>query len=269
MPVEMTIARYHGGKWKLAKWIISYFPEHRVYVEPFGGAGSVLLQKPRCYAEVYNDLDNEIVNLFKMVRDQGSELKRLLELTPFARKEFLLSYEPSSDPLEQARRTVIRASMGFGSNSLNALTGFRSNCTRSGTTPAHDFANYPEYLEEITKRLRGIVIENRNYLEVLTAYDGEETLFYVDPPYVLSTRDNRKRYKCEMTDQEHTELANSLKLLKGFVVVSGYNCDLYRELYSDWIRVDKETHADGARKRVESLWLNHKTASHQKQINLL
>src|SRR5690606_6837914 len=95
------IIRYHGGKWRIAPWIISHFPEHRVYVEPFGGGGSVLLRKPRSYAEVYNDLDGEIVNLFRVARDCGDELIRSVELTPFARDEFMLAYEETEDPIEQ------------------------------------------------------------------------------------------------------------------------------------------------------------------------
>src|SRR5690606_23762221 len=138
------MVRYHGGKWKLAPWILEHFPPHRCYTESFGGGGSVLLRKPRSYAEVYNDLDGEMVNLFRMVRDRGPELRELLRLTPFARVEYRESYEPCDDPLEQARRSVIRSFMGFGSNSLCRViqSGFRFNSGRSGTTPAHDWANY-------------------------------------------------------------------------------------------------------------------------------
>ena len=136
---KRPIVRYHGGKWKLAPWIIGHLPPHRVYVEPFGGGASVLLRKPRSYAEVYNDLDGEMVNLFRMARDNGRELLELLRLTPFARDEFAKAYEQASEPIEQARRTVIRAFMGFGSNAHNRPTGFRSNSNRSGTTPARDW----------------------------------------------------------------------------------------------------------------------------------
>lgn len=139
MKLKRPILRYHGGKWRLAKWIISRFPQHRIYVEPFSGAASVLLQKPRCYAEVINDLDNELVNLFQVVRDSGHELISKLELTPFSRSEFLASYEQSNNPLEQARRTIVRSFQGFGSNAHGRLTGFRSNSNRSGTTPSHDW----------------------------------------------------------------------------------------------------------------------------------
>lgn len=152
--VKRPILRYHGGKWLLAEWIISRFPPHRVYVEAFGGAASVLLQKPRCYAEIYNEMDGEIVNLFRMVRDRGPEFVKQLELTPFARDEFTESYEVAADPLEQARRTMIRSFMGFGSAAAcGAKTGFRANPQRSGTTPANDWKNYPQCLQFTTARL--------------------------------------------------------------------------------------------------------------------
>ncbi len=259
---KRPLVRYHGGKWKLAPWIISYFPTHKVYVEPYGGGGSVLLRKPRCYAEVYNDLDGEIVNLFQVARDHGEQLAKLLELTPFARREFKLSYEPSDDPIEQARRTLVRSFQGFGSASVsNQSTGFRSNSNRSGTTPAHDWMNYPDALRVTIQRLRGIVIENRPALELLPAHDSDETLFYVDPPYTHDTRSKscvgaRQAYKHEMTNDDHEQLALELKKIKGMVIVSGYRSDLYDALFSGWQRIDRAAMADGAAARVESLWLS-------------
>ena len=250
------IMRWHGGKWRLAPWIISHFPAHRVYVEPFGGAGSVLLRKPRSYAEVYNDLDGEAVNLFRVVRDRGDELRALLELTPFARSEFMDSYEPSEDSLEQARRTCARSFMGFGSNAHNRKTGFRSNSNRSGTTPAHDWANYPAALEATIERLRGVVIECRDAKEVIATYDSPETLIYVDPPYVAGTRDKGSDYKFEMDDSDHMDLANLLSNAKGMVIVSGYESEIYEEAYQGWQKVTRAALADGARRRVEALWIN-------------
>lgn len=250
------ILRWHGGKWILANWIISHLPKHRVYVEPFGGAGSVLLRKPRSYGEIYNDLDGEVVNLFRVARDSGTELKHCLELTPFSRDEFVLSYERSSDPLEQARRTVVRSFMGFGSNSHNQATGFRANSNRSGTTPAHDWANYPDALETLIQRLQGVCIENRNAIDVMNAHDSNETVHYVDPPYVSSTRDKGGDYRHEMTDAQHIDLASALHQMRGSVVLSGYPCELYANLYSDWHRIERRSLADGARPRVEVLWLS-------------
>lgn len=262
------ILRYHGGKWKLAPWIISHFPPHRVYVEPFGGGGSVLMRKPRSHGEVYNDLDGEIVNLFRVVRDCGDELIRLLELTPFSRADFSESYEPHADPVEQARRTLTRSFLGFGSAAAcGAKTGFRSNSNRSGTTPARDWRNFPGTLTAVIDRLRGVVLEAKHAAELMPQHDGAQALFYVDPPYVHDTRSVgnpycKKGYRYEMTDEDHRALARDLHDLRGMVVLSGYACPLYDdELYADWKRVERPAYADGARPRTEVLWLNHAAAA--------
>lgn len=258
------LVRYHGGKWKLAPWILEQLPPHHTYVEPFGGGGSILIRKPRSYAEVYNDLDCEIVNLFRVARDDGEQLKRSLELTPFARDEFDLAYEPTDVPLEQARRMIVRSFQGFGSAAVcGEKSGFRSSSSRSGTAPAMDWRNYPEALSAVVERLQGVVIENRDARSVMAHHDRPDTLHYVDPPYLHSTRslkvkhaDHRKSYKHEMTDEQHVELAVFLRGLAGMVVLSGYPSPLYDEQFAGWVRIDRSALADGARPRVESLWLN-------------
>lgn len=263
-PPRRPLIRYHGGKWMLAPWIIEHFGPHHTYVEPFGGGGSVLLRKPRCYAEVYNDLDDEVVNLFTVARDRGEELRRALELTPFSRVEFNLSYKRATNPLERARRMVVRSCQGFGSAAAcGEKTGFRSTSSRSGTTPAMDWMNYPAALESVVRRLQGVVIENRDALACMAHHDKVSTLHYVDPPYTHSTRSTKvrhtrtgKSYKHEMSDQQHEELAEFLQTLVGAVVISGYASPLYERLYRDWRRVDRLAMADGARPRIESLWLN-------------
>ena len=255
------------SRWEvaLAEWLISIFPAHRVYVEPFGGGASVLLRKPRSYAEVYNDLDSEVVNVFRVIRDQGEELQRVLALTPFARDEYRSSFEVSDNPLEQARRTVVRSYMGFGSNALcrDIKSGFRSNSNRSGTTPAHDWVNYPETLKGIVERLRGVVIENYPAEKLFETHDSPDTLFYCDPPYVHITRSltvmhGNHGYSYEMTDEQHRELAAQLHVLKGMVVLSGYHSVLYDEMYAHWNSVLKAALADGAGQRTEVLWFNRR-----------
>lgn len=257
---QRPLVRYHGGKWRMAPWIISHFPPHRCYVEPFGGGGSVLLRKPRTYAEIYNDLDGEIVNLFTVARDHGEQLARLCEITPFARAEFELAYVPVDDVIEQARRTLVRSFMGFGSAGISGQsTGFRANSNRSGTTPAHDWMNYPAALRITLQRLRGVVVENRDALLCMQQHDAPETLHYVDPPYVHETRAIRTRspaYRHEMSDEQHARLIAGLRQLTGMVIVSGYRCGMYDSLFAGWKRIDIQSHADGARARVESLWLS-------------
>jgi DNA adenine methylase len=258
------LLRWHGGKWLLAPWIIGHFPSHNVYVEPYGGAASVLLRKPRAYAEIYNDLDDDVVGLFEVLRSpRGGELVHSIVHTPFARTEFKRAYEEANDPVERARRLIIRSFMGFGSDGHNGArpTGFRSTSNRSGTTPAHDWVNYPDHLEVIIRRLEGVVIENRSAIEAMRGHDSEETLHYVDPPYVHSTRSTaknstRKNYRHEMTDADHARLLDALGDLKGMVVLSGYAHPLYEEQLKDWVRVEKTALADSARPRVEVLWLN-------------
>lgn len=220
------VLRWHGGKWRLAPWIIAHLPPHRVYVEPFGGAASVLLRKPRAYAEVYNDLDDEVVTLFRVLQDarQAARLIALLELTPFARAEFELATVPSDDPIERSRRLVIRAFMGFGSNAHAATavalkngfrshtrgvatagrsTGFRANSNRSGTTPAQDWLNYPDALRRTVERLRGVIVEHRDAARVIAQHDGPETLHYVDPPYLPETRSPANKYDMKYRMYRH------------------------------------------------------------------
>lgn len=252
------ILRWHGGKWMLAPWIISHMPAHRVYVEPFGGAASVLMRKPRAYAEVYNDLDDEVVNLFRVLRSpEATSLIEQLRLTPFASGEFAAAYEPAECAVERARRTVVRSLMGFGSNGVHRATGFRSNSNRSGTTPARDWVNYPDALAAVVERLRGVVILNRDARQVMAMHDGADTLHYVDPPYVFDTRtDSGHDYAHELTDADHADLLAFLRTLKGKVILSGYPSPLYDQALPDWQRIEKAALADGARKRVEVLWCN-------------
>lgn len=265
------VLRWHGGKWKLAPWIIDYFPPHRIYVEPFGGAASVLIRKERAYAEIYNDLDEQVVGLFRVLRDkkQAALLGELLRLTPFARSEFREAYEQTEDTVEAARRLIIRSYMGFGSNAHasqakgHRSTGFRANSSRSGTTPAADWRNYPVALEVIVDRLRGVIVENRPAIDVMAKHDSPQTLHYVDPPYVHDTRapsgkiDLKNRmYAHELTDHDHVELLEFLQELRGMVVLSGYAHPIYDRALRSWKRVEKKTFADGARERTEVLWIN-------------
>jgi DNA adenine methylase len=264
--VKRPILRYHGGKWMLAPWIIEHMPAHRVYTESFVGAGSVLMRKPRAQmVEICNDLDGELVNVFRVLRDieQAERLKQLLLHTPYARAEFELSYEPSSDPVEQARRTVVRSFLGFGSDSASgAQSGFRANGNRQNTHPSRDWVNYPKAIEAFTDRLAGVVLESRDACDIISQHDAPTTLHYCDPPYVHSTRSTAvvregKGYRHEMSDADHVKLAETLHAVEGMVILSGYANDLYdRELYANWPRIEREAHADGALDRVEVLWLN-------------
>jgi DNA adenine methylase len=258
--------RYHGGKWRLAPWIIQNMPPHLIYVEPFGGACSVLLRKPASYAEIYNDMDGDVVNVFRVLRDgeQAARLRSQLELTPWSRNEFFAALESSADPVERARRTIVRSFMAFGTTwRRKNSTGFRAKVYVTRRNSAGDWTTYRDEISAFTKRLITVTIEERPAIDVICHHDSADTLFYCDPPYVTSTRTsvrtpslNDRCYSHEMTDMDHAILASTLHSVKGMVMLSGYDSELYTKMYGDWKRVEIASIADGAKKRTEFLWLN-------------
>lgn len=266
------VLRWHGSKWLQAPGIISLFPAHRVYVEAFGGGASVLLRKQRAHAEVWNDLDDEVFNFFCVLRDHGDRLTDLLQLTPFSRRELEVAFEVCHEPIERARRLVVRCFQGFGSNahsvgagatSVGRSTGFRANSNKSGTTPAHDWVNYPGALEVTRARFSGVIIEHRPAIDIMSQHDGEGTLHYVDPPYLPETRSpankyglKHRMYRHELTPDDHAGLLTYLKTLRGMVVLSGYPHPMYDDALPGWRRIERAALADGARPRTEVLWIN-------------
>lgn len=244
----------------MGPWIISHFPPHKAYVEPFGGGASILLRKPRAFAEVYNDAEGEIVNLFRMVRTRGSELVQAIELTPFARDEYesAFSAEPLDD-LDRARMTLVKSWMGRGSDNIRKRSGFRKyfgSETRPSRSTASEWRNLPDSIRLVVERMQGVTIENRDAIDVMLAHDAPDTLHYVDPPYTHKERGTDSRYRLEFSEADHRRLAEALNAMRGRVVLSGYRSDLYDDLYQGWVRLDKTAFADGGRKRVESLWLS-------------
>ncbi|MFI5205995.1 MAG: DNA adenine methylase [Candidatus Paceibacterales bacterium] len=255
--------RYFGAKYRIAPWIISHFPEHKIYVEPFGGGANVLLRKSRAYAEVYNDLDGDIVNVFKMFRDRPDELISKLKNTPFSRSEFDLSYEHCENDIERARRTICRSWMGFGTSALLAdgKTGFRAFDGLSGNNSASQWKSYLEVLDGFKERLMGIVIENRDAFEVIAQQDSETTLFFLDPPYVHDTRKSGS-YTHEMSNDQHQKLVELIQTLKGMVILCGYENDIYNQL--NWNKEKTNTIAMSSDARTEILWISSNCLINQK-----
>lgn len=264
--VMSPAVRYHGAKFRLAPWIMQFFPPHVTYVEPFGGAAGVLLQKPRSYAEVYNDLDGDIVNFFRVLRDPETrrQLLELVSLTPYARADFDEAWEETNDIVERARRTAIRAQMGFGSaGATKGATGFRIDTRRAYGTAQHLWAEYPQSIAAVGQRFQGVLIENRPAIEVMQQHDRSDTLHFVDPPYLLSTRvlqsNGKGYYRHEMTDADHQALLKVLLDLEGMVVVSGYNSELYNDMLSGWETFQTKSRISAGRGtalRTEVVWIN-------------
>ncbi|MFM2623611.1 DNA adenine methylase [Vibrio owensii] len=263
--MHTPLLRYHGGKYRLSSWLYGFFPKHRVYVEPFGGAASVLLRKPRSHGEVYNDLDQDIFNLFQVLRDKdcAQRLIELCQLTPYSRDEFQLAYEVCDDPVERARRTIVRSAMGFGSGAATGhKTGFRSDASRRYANEATCWRRYPPVLRYVHARLQGVNIENRCALLCMSKNDSAGTLHYVDPPYLPSTRQfnaSGKVYRHEMNVKEHETLLAHLPALEGAVVLSGYDSELYNDVLVGWQKATRQARVSAGRGtglRTECVWIN-------------
>lgn len=257
--------RYHGAKFRLADWVMSFFPPHRTYVEAFGGAAGVLIQKPRAYSEVYNDLDGNMVNFFRVVRDPAlcARLIDLIAQTPYAREEFELSAQPTEDPVERARRTVIRAQMGFGpAGATKAHTGFRIDTARDYGTAQAMWVRYPDTLAILGRRMVGVLVENRPAIDVMLQHDRGDTLQFLDPPYLHGVRKmggSRKIYAHEMSDDDHEALLTTAQQLESMVCVCGYPSELYDDMLAGWLRVETSARISAGRgtaTRTEVMWLN-------------
>lgn len=250
--------KYYGGKWKTAPWIISFFPHHTNYLEPCGGAASVLFQKKPASLETYNDMDGRVVNFFKVLRADPEKLVSLIQLTPWARQELIESRELSEDPLEDARRFFVSSWQAFS----HATQSWR--CQKSYTTrqraPSRDMIEI-EHLSIIAQRLQRVQFEHGEALDVIKKFDDKETLIYFDPPYLACVRRHVDRYAFETDDTFHQKAAELLRSAKGMVIVSGYACQEYKNLYENrgWIRHDKNVTCNAGAKRTESIWLSPHT----------
>lgn len=272
------VLRWHGGKWRLADWLVARFPPHRVYVEPFAGAASVLLRKPPAAVEVLNDRHRRLVNLFRLLRDpdQAARLADLVRLTPYAEIEYRAGREPAADPLEDARRLRVLSWQSHGSNGASGtgtgrarLTGWRRGDRGGHSNSAREWATLWAQVVAWADRRRGVFIECADALAVIRRWDGPDVLFYCDPPYPRATRTARNGgYAHEFSDADHAALAAALHGIRGMAVVSGYPCPLYEALYGDWSRRAKRTLADAGAWRTEALWLNPAAARRLRQPSL-
>ncbi len=258
-----AVLKYPGSKWSTAEWIISYFPagyEKMTYLEPFFGSGAVFFNKNRSVIETINDLDGNVVNFFKVIREHPEELARLIEFTPWSREEYKQSYEMTGESIEDARRFLVRMWQAIGAKSSDT-TGWRNNIKGNNGNLTQFSLRLPKSILEVSSRLkhssgRLVQIENQDALKLMKRHNRENVLIYADPPYVRSTRSGRI-YKCEMTDQEHIELLEILKQHSGKVILSGYNNEMYEELLKGWYKVQKLAQVEGGRKAVETLWMNY------------
>lgn len=255
---------YHGGKARLAPTIAEMLTAHRVYVEPFAGSLSVLLAKPRVGIEMVNDLDGDLVNFWRQLRDRPDDLQAALAATPYSRAEYDAAWEPTDDDLERARRFWVRVYQGVA-HKLSSKSGWQCGSSDGGgaTSKASTVMRKVDGLPVVAARIRSLLVDCRPAVDVIDMMDSPDTLHYCDPPYVNSTHTGgESAYIHTMTDRQHIELAETLHACEGTVVLSGYPSDLYRNLYADWHAVTLRGRADTANRsgaatvRTEVLWSN-------------
>jgi DNA adenine methylase len=264
---------WYGGKYSHLDWLLPLLPKATHYCEPFGGSAAVLLNRMPSPVETYNDIDGEVVNFFRVLRDQQEDLIKVIGLTPFSREEFRVAAEESVDgisDLERARRFFVRARQVRTGLAQTASVGRWAYCkltSRAGMAGAVSrWLGSVEGLSEIVQRLLRVQIENAPAIEVIQRYDSAETLFYCDPPYPHDSRSDVNAYGFEMKDSEHRTLAEVLHNVQGKVAISSYHCQLMDDLYGDWNYIEsapKKAHSTNTRSdsvkqdRVEVLWVNY------------
>jgi DNA adenine methylase len=267
-PKKLIAFGWYGGKFSHLKWLLPLLPDCHHYCEPFAGSAAVLLNRRPSPVETYNDIDGEVVNFFRVLREDKAALVEAIGLTPFSREEFyhavsLNGNAKSLSGIERARLFFIRARQARTGLAQTASLGRWANCkntSRSGMSGVVSrWLGSIEDLPDIADRLLRVQIENRPALEVVKLYDNPNTLFYCDPPYVHATRGDSKAYGFEMTDEEHRHFADTVSYCRAKIALSGYRCELLDGLFKGWKCVEAPSKKCHSIKKVrrEALWMNY------------
>lgn len=248
------ILHYPGSKWSIAKWIIGHMPAHRVYLEPFFGSGAVFFNKSPSKVETINDLNGEVVNLFRVVRERPDEFAYRIRWTPYARDEYRLSHEPSDDDMERARRFAVRCWQAIRPKT-SSISGWRCRFTERDAFHISQWNALPSRLEIVAERLRNVQIENVRAELLIERYRSEDVLIFADPPYLLDTR-NGAIYEDELTDQQHSDLLEQLERHPGPVLLTGYAHPMYDSRLKHWCRRSTMGKPVNGEAREEVLWIN-------------
>lgn len=227
---------WFGGKGKVAHKIIELMPNHKSYVEPFGGAAHVIAQKPPSYHEVYNDIDGNLVNFLMVTRAQEEEFIQAVETLPYSRQLYERWKNETTDGLNDFDRAIRffylnRSGIAGGNNEDRAKTGWRHSVSAS-QNPAKGYQGSVRRINSFAQRMRDVMIEHLDFRSIIEKYDSEITLFYVDPPYI----GREQYYAGGFTQQDHRDLADMLNQIKGRAIVSYYDDPLLLEIYPDWER---------------------------------
>lgn len=256
--VKRPPLRFYGSGWTRAAWTVGYMPVHVVYCEPCFGSGSVLLHKPAAKLEVANDVDGRVTNFFEVLRARPHDLIAAINLTPWHEGDYRAALAVADDPLEDARRFFLTcwASVTGGPAAGPGDFRWQKKVTRRSAA-VRDVANLGHLLAA-AERLKNVQFLTRDALDVIGRMRGTAALIYFDPPYLTSTRVNRRGYRHEPGDGWHVEAADLLRAHDGPVIVAGYRSDLYAGLYEahGWRRVERAQRTNSGGSAVECLWLS-------------
>lgn len=258
-----AVLKYPGSKWRIAKQLIWLIPKHHSYVEPFFGSGAILFSKQPSDIETVNDLDSDVVNLFRCIQEDSEKLAKLVLTTPFSREKYDSVFEDGinewvgEDPYRKALVFLIKCWQGHGFRTNGYKVGWKNDVQgRERMYALWNWYRLPEWIIEITERLRSVQIENRPALGIVERFNYENVFMYLDPPYVLGTRTG-KQYKHEMSDFEHEQLLKLLLESKANIMISGYDSDLYNEYLKGWQKRCFKGFAEHNGTREEVVWMNY------------
>lgn len=256
--------KYPGSKWSLADKIISLFPGHHSYLEPFFGSGAVLFNKQRSDIETVNDMDGNVVNLFEWIRRDPERLAHEIRYTPYARQIYDDAFTARPvDGLDRAVNFFIRLNMGHGFRTNGERVGWKNDVQgRERSYASGDWRSLPERVMQTAERLRGVQIENRPAIELIPRFNYKNVLIYCDPPYMLGTKHGRQ-YRHEMDDGDHEALLNVLLVHKGYVTISGYDTGLYNSMLKGWNRYEMVSYSQVCSRKREVLWMNFEPPGRQ------
>ena len=268
-----AIFRYAGGKWSIADWIIQHFPpgyEKMVYLEPYFGSGAVFFNKMPGAVETINDLDSDIYNLFWVLREKPEDLKRALEMTPYSREEYDRSFEKADEPLEKARRFMVRTTQAIGAK-MGSKCGWRNHKQPKNGGTACKWGGITETIDIASARLRGDTthltqIEHMDALRLIRRYNMRDVLMYVDPPYLREKRKSGRLYLHEMDNAGHVEILKALTESKAHIVISGYDSELYNTMLAGWHTDTTISQTTSTEKAVEKIWMNYEPPAEQMKM---
>lgn len=252
-----TLIKYPGSKWRIADWIISFFPEHHSYLEPFFGSGAVLFHKERSHIETINDMDGDVVNFFDWVKRDPERLASAVWKTPYSRKEYDRSFQKQKDDFQRALSFCVKLNMGHGFRTSGGKVGWKMDVQgRERAYALRDWNQFPERIIEAAVRLKEVQIECRPALDVISRFNFENVLIYADPPYLLETRYG-KQYRQEMSKKDHIELLEVLMESKAKVILSGYESSIYDKMLDGWEKAYIENITQNPKKkRSEVIYMN-------------